>query len=309
MSPVLAEYDPDLVETLRRAEKQKKWLVQPDLTIVALGDSEPKLRSDVKIPLGSPHCQSVLSYSEDPSCYLLRHFDEVGYVIARSDWAIPVEGASMLFVQGGFFKRTHRHADDFSFEWFERGRKILSDSGKFGYTRDNWEAYFESTRAHNTVEVDGLDHSINPNDAYGDATKTARMTSGGIRIILQVHHGDLGFWHRRQIDYRPGEELRIKDAVRSDRVGDYIQWHHFARAFELSGDAGRFEIDDGEMLVELTTSTSCGDDAEYMMIRGQREPRLQGWASVAERERHPRWALGVACEARNATFEARYELM
>jgi hypothetical protein len=309
MSPILAEYSPELTETLRRAEKQKKWLVQPDLTTVQLGDSDPTLRSDVKIPLGSPHCEHVFSYSEDPSCYLLRHFEEVGYIVVRSDWATSVEDASMMFVQGGFFNRTHRHADDLSFEWFERGRKILSDSGKYGYTRDKWEDYFESTRAHNTVEADGLDYSVNQNDAYGNAAKMVRVTGQGMRIILQVHHRDLGFWHRRQIDYRPGEELRIKDTVRSDRVRDYVQWHHFARAFELSGDAGRFEIDDGGMLVELTTSTSCADDTEYMKIRGQREPRLQGWASVADRERHPRWALGIECQARNATFEALFELM
>ena len=308
MAPILAVYSPDFSETIRRAEKQKKWLVHPDLTTVQLGDSKPTLRSDVKIPLGNPLCGGIQSYSEDPSCYMLRHVKDVGYIIVRSDWAIPVEAASMMFVRGGFFSKTHRHADDFSFEWFERGRKILSDSGKHGYTRDKWEDYFDSTRAHNTIEVDGLDHSVHEDEAYGDATEMARATSGGMRIILQVHHGDLGFWHRRQIDYRPGEELRIEDSVRSDRVRDYVQWHHFAQAFELSGGAGRFEIDDGEMLVELTTSTSCGDGTEYMMIRGQREPRLQGWASIADRERHSRWALGIACEARNATFEARYEL-
>jgi hypothetical protein len=267
MSPILGKYDPELTETLRRAEKQKKWLVHPDLTTVSLGDSAPTFRSDVKIPLGDPDCEDVLFYTYDPSCYFLRRFEEVGYIVVRSDWAIPAEDASMLFVQGGFFNNTHRHADDFSFEWFERGRKILSDSGKYGYTGDKWE-YFGSTRAHNTVEVDGSDHSKHPDDAYGDATEMAKTTNGGMRVLLQVHHGDLGFWHRRQIDYRPGEELRIKDTVRSDRVRDYIQWHHFAQAFELSGDAGRFEIDDGEVLVELTTSTSCGDETEYMMIKG-----------------------------------------
>jgi hypothetical protein len=82
----------------------------------------------------------------------------------------------------------------------------------------------------------------------------------------------------------------------------------FARAFDLSGSAGRFELDDGEMLVELRTSTSCGGDTHYKKIRGQLEPRIQGWVSLAERERHKRWALGVECKARNATLEARYKV-
>ena len=90
---------------------------------------------------------------------MLRHFRDVGYVIVRSDWAIPSDEASMIFIQGGFFNPTHRQADDFSFEWFEHGRKILSDSGQYGYTRDKWERYFDSTRAHNTIEVDGRNYS------------------------------------------------------------------------------------------------------------------------------------------------------
>jgi Heparinase II/III-like protein len=297
-----------LAEVIRLAKDQRKWLVHPDLTTVTLGDSAPRLRPEVSLPLGDPACAGIRAYAEAPTCYLLKQFREVGYVIARSDWAIPAQEASMLFVQGGFFNETHRDADDFSFEWFERGCKILSDSGFYGYTRDRWEDYFDSTRAHNTVEVDGRNYSDRQENAYGNAVRAAQKTAAGMRIILQIYLEDLSFWHRRQIDYRPGEMLRIKDALRSDRPRVYVQWHHFDRAFELSGDAGRFELDDGALLVELTTSTSCGEGAKYMKIRGQREPRIQGWASVAKRERHRRWALGVKCKARNATIEARYVL-
>jgi hypothetical protein len=44
------------------------------------------------------------------------------------------------------------------------------------------------------------------------------------------------------------------------------------------------------------------------MIKGQTEPRIQGWASVANRERHPRWVLGVVCEGEVATFGTRFDL-
>jgi Heparinase II/III-like protein len=172
---------------------------------------------------------------------------------------------------------THRHADDFSFEWFEHGRKILSGGGKYAYTRVEWQSYFKSTRAHNTIEVDGLDFSTRQKDAYGDAVTVAEQTSEGITVIMQVYHDqpDLQVGHRREIYYRPGEELRIKDTVGSSRPRVYVQWHHFARADELSGADGRFQLDDGGMRVALETST----------------------------ERHMRWVLGVECRARHATFE------
>jgi hypothetical protein len=44
------------------------------------------------------------------------------------------------------------------------------------------------------------------------------------------------------------------------------------------------------------------------MAKGQTEPRLQGWASLEDRERHARWALGVECEARSATLDTRFEI-
>jgi hypothetical protein len=44
------------------------------------------------------------------------------------------------------------------------------------------------------------------------------------------------------------------------------------------------------------------------MVKGQTEPRIQGWASLANRERHPRWALGVVCEAETAEFTAHFTL-
>jgi Heparinase II/III-like protein/Heparinase II/III N-terminus len=309
MAPILNKYSADFAQTITRAEKLTRWLVHPDLTTVAMSDSKSVLRPNLQFPPGDASCDGIQSYSEAPTCYMLRHFRDVGYVIVRSDWAIPSDEASMLFIQGGFFNTTHRQADDFSFEWFEHGRKILSDSGHYGYSRDKWQRYFESTRAHNTIEVDGRNYSSHDGGrTYGNAVRGAQRTTDGMRIILQINHDDLGFWHRRQIDYHPGEELRIKDSVRSDHARTYVQWHHFAPAFGLSGSAQSFELDDGEMLVELTTSTSCGDETRYQKIRGQLEPRIQGWVSLAERQRDERWALGVECHARDATLEALYKV-
>jgi hypothetical protein len=104
MAPILKEYHPDFEGIIARAEDKKKWLVHPDLTTVALGDSTPELRPDVEFPPGDPFCDGIRSFGESPDCYQLRHFSDVGYVIVRSDWAIPAADASMLFAQGGFFK-------------------------------------------------------------------------------------------------------------------------------------------------------------------------------------------------------------
>jgi len=313
-APLLEPFAPDLKATLQGVEENNKWLVHPDRTLVQLGDTNAKLnsrwREKLVMPPGDPRCRNVRSYGQAPGCYLIKHFEDAGYTIVRSDWATAVDNASMLFVRGGFFNRTHRDADDLSFEWFEHGRKILSDSGKYGYTRDQWNEYFDSTRAHTTVEVDGEDYSRRDEGAYGSAVKLLEREPDEIAIVLQVHHDALEFGHRREIHYRPGQRLTLSDALESERGGPrrYVQWHHFDGAFELSGDKGRFHASDGEVSVALEVSSSCGERTTYEMVKGQTEPRIQGWASVANRERHPRWALGVMCEAEAANFTAHFAL-
>jgi Heparinase II/III-like protein/Heparinase II/III N-terminus len=314
MAPLLEPFARELKVTLRRAEKNNAWLVHPDRTFVQLGDTNAKpyarWRDQLVMPPGDPHCRDVRWYGQAPDCYLIKQFADAGYAIVRSDWAIPAEHASMLFLRGGFFNNTHRDADDLSFEWFERGRKILSDSGKYiVVSEDPFRDYFNSTRAHNTIEVDGEDYSLRAEDAYGSAVELIERRPDEVAIALRVHHDELEFGHRRAIRYRPGQQLTLVDKVQSDHgPRRYVQWHHFDRAFELSGANGRFQASDGEMSVELEVSSSCGERTTYEMVKGQTEPRIQGWASLANRERHPRWALGVVCEAETASFTARFTI-
>lgn len=268
MAPLLEPFAPELSAVRQRIEDQKKWLVHPDQTLVQLGDSNAELhsrwRAELVAPDGDPGCRGVRSYAGAPECYLVKHFEDAGHVIVRSDWAIPVENASLLFVQGGYFNPTHRDADDLTFEWFERGRRVLSDSGKYGYTKDEWEDFFNSTRAHNTVEVDGESYPRDPSDVkaedpYGSAVERVERTGDGVRMVLAVERGSPEFRHRREIDYRPGVELTIGDTLSSDRPRRYVQWHHLAGAFELSGVAGSFQASDGELRVDIEVTSSCGE--------------------------------------------------
>lgn len=53
----------------------------------------------------------------------------------------------------------HAHADLLSFELSVDGRRIVVDSGVGEYTAGPWRDYYRSTRAHNTVMVDGIEQS------------------------------------------------------------------------------------------------------------------------------------------------------
>jgi hypothetical protein len=236
------------------------------------------------LPDGDPNCRGIRTYAESAHCYLIEHFGDAGYVIVRSDWAAPPKDASMLFIQGGFFNATHRDADDWSFEWFEHGREILSDSGKYVSIENEWRHYFDSTRAHNTVEVDGEDYSRREEDAYGSAVERIERTPDEVAIALQVHHADWQFGHRREIHYRPGRQLTLVDEVQSDRRGArrFVEWHHFNRAFELSGDQGRFQASEwrGERGVGGVLELRRSHD-----VRNDQRPNRTAHPGLGERSR------------------------
>ncbi len=85
---------------------------------------------------------------------------------------------SVLFPDGGYFrfqgedswgvfrlanKKNHRpvHADALSVDLWYKGENILRDAGSYLYNAEPpWDGYFKSTRAHNTVEVDGRDQMV-----------------------------------------------------------------------------------------------------------------------------------------------------
>ena len=78
-----------------------------------------------------------------------------------------VPRSTLVFLMASHHLEAHKHADCLSLIWQDRGETLLIDSGKYGYQRDRMRRYFQSTRAHNTVEVDGRDWSRATADAYG----------------------------------------------------------------------------------------------------------------------------------------------
>ena len=58
---------------------------------------------------------------------------------------------------GPDYQPAHAHADLFSFELSLRGARVVVDSGVFTYETGPMREYCRSTRAHNTVEIEGRD--------------------------------------------------------------------------------------------------------------------------------------------------------
>jgi hypothetical protein len=89
-----------------------------------------------------------------------RLFANAGYFACRSGW--KEDDDQVLFDCGGlgFLGGGHGHADALSFVLSSGNEELLIDPGTGIYnTAPQWRDYFRSTRAHNTVVVDGEDQA------------------------------------------------------------------------------------------------------------------------------------------------------
>jgi uncharacterized heparinase superfamily protein len=81
---------------------------------------------------------------------------ESGYYVCRN-------GDDMIIIDCGAigpdYQPGHAHCDTLSYELAINGRRVIIDSGVFDYEPSSERAYARSTRAHNTVVVDGEEQS------------------------------------------------------------------------------------------------------------------------------------------------------
>ena len=87
-------------------------------------------------------------------------FPTAGYFVQRSGW--DKDDSHLVFDCGGLGLPTggHGHADALSLVLYSGGREMLVDPGTAVYNAaPEWRSYFRSSRAHNTVVVDGQEQS------------------------------------------------------------------------------------------------------------------------------------------------------
>ena len=130
----------------------------------------------------------------------------------------------------------HGHADALAFTLSVGGVPIIVDPGTYVYHTDNhWRNYFRSTKAHNTITIDGLNQSKSggiflwTRKAQTTVLDWKETDNGG--ILTAEHDGytciDEGIVHRRQITLDK-QELQILDRLEGKGV-HHIEWRlHFS---------------------------------------------------------------------------------
>ncbi|MDI4637447.1 MULTISPECIES: heparinase II/III domain-containing protein [Halomonadaceae] len=206
-----------------KADENGKWLVDPLKRPVCVGDSILTVQKSVEFP--NSHIGK----------YVLSDFASSGYSVVRSGWGESPEKSSMLFFTGGYHTKSHKHRDCLSFDWFDQGGRVICDSGKYGYKSDVYRNYFLSSRAHNSVEIDGFDIlKIKP---YGSAVEDPIELQPGLFLLK----GALDYpavKHHREIYFKPGSWAIIKDSLTFARERGFKQWFHVDKKYNLESFKG-----------------------------------------------------------------------
>jgi hypothetical protein len=308
--------DPEIIAFCDRIERALAWFVEPSGHLVNFGDTDYRrmLRkpAEAERKWRTPEMRYVVSGGQigSPDTRASLVFAESGYAVVDC----PAEGVekggadrtgnAYLAFNAAFHSRTHKHADDLSFVWHDRGGPILVDAGRYGYLgkteqdSDLWRdghwysdpnrVYCESTRAHNTLEFDGLNNPRRGVKPYGSALTRWLEQPGLYTYEAETkQHGSIR--HSRTLIFKPSRWLVVYDWFHDnlDAVHDVRQWLHFAPSWRVERKGSGYAADGpGALTVLPLLDGSAASDP----VLAQTDPVMQGWWSPKEREIVPAYA-------------------
>lgn len=309
--------DEETIAFARRIEEALSWFVFPNQHIVNFGDSDDRSLArkpkEAEAKWVTPEMRFWVSGGKvgEPPAHASRAFHKGGYWVARKPGDDPhdLSACSYLALNAAFHSRTHKHADDLSFVWFDRGANILVDAGRYGYLgkaemgselwldghwySDPWRVYCESTRAHNTLEFDGLNFPRKGVKPYGSALGRSGQDASGVHFAEAECKQFGSIRHARMLFFMPGQWLVVFDWFHDNKEQPHSvkQWFHIGHELQLLADQEQFIVSVPGSAQLLRVASLLAGPAPSRPYIGEEEPVRQGWWSARERDVVPNYAV------------------
>jgi hypothetical protein len=307
----------DLIALISSVESAASWLINPELNSIPIGDTANNAKATRRWSGGT-----------GPLHHGMMVFPQGGLVIENSGFP---EQINQLVFSAQFHSRQHKHADDLNILYHLRGSPLLIDAGTYTYQYDLPERiYCESTRAHNTVEIDGLNFSRFRKHAFGSALKLAKQINGLTLLAGHRNHRLLispfipnnritntdgvqcAVGHSRIIIHYPERFLAVLDIMNSNEPHSYVQWNHLAPNLQVksheNGFYDLFELDE-KLECRVISVNTAGTFPESVRISGQSQPHLQGWYSFNGRDLAENSALGFKFSSDSNAIATVYDFV
>lgn len=235
---------PSYDERLARAVEFARCIQRPDGSIPALSDSDTgdyretlALAADL---LGRTECRRGVGRGTAGahSSRACRDFPHAGYYVQRTaspgaDDA-PDDQRHLIFDCGPIGDGGHGHYDLLSIDVWA-GRPIVVDPGRYTYAEGtpNWRHWFKSTRAHNTVCVDGRDQTAyrpgKPKTTPAQGRPLNRMGAPFLQVIGgEAISSEYDAVHRRHVFFVAEDYWIVLDELEALQPHDYDLRFHLA---------------------------------------------------------------------------------
>jgi hypothetical protein len=237
-----------------------------------------------------------------------RAFKDSGYYLLQNGEFNSPDRISVVFDCGPLGMGPlagHGHADALSFTLRAFGTEILVDPGTYDYfSYPEWRKYFRSTRAHNTVVIDGQDQSkmLGPflwgRRANSECLSWQPSDAGG-KVIGQ-HDGyknlDEPAIHKRMLDLE-ARELVIRDDIITRGIHKIEVFFHLAENCLVNPAGGN------RYLVHVSSGTTEIDldpSLHVECLNGSEDP-ICGWVSRGYHQKRASTTLVGRCIAKGNT--------
>lgn len=172
----------------------------------------------------------------------------------------------------------HAHCDMLSFELDIKGAQVIVDSGVAGYGGHPLREYVRSTRAHNTLAVDGREQS----EVWGTFRLARQAEVLGVHRSGSTddwrfgaacrHYHNAGIVHHREFRL-VGQRLVIADRIEG-AVGRLVNsWFHLHPALGARLEGGRWIVEGAGVRVRLSFEGA----GAASLVAGVRTAPAQGW--------------------------------
>jgi hypothetical protein len=194
---------------------------------------------------------------------------------------------SYLLFDAGPYGSGHQHEDKLHLILHAYGKTLLTEPGNYSYDTSEWRRYVLSTRAHNTVLVDGLEQNrARARDTWvaKEPTTSPWVTGEDFDYAEGTYadgygpESDRTVTHRRQVLFVKPRYWIVIDVLSpaDDKAHAYDAPVHL--------DVESAEIDP-ETLATVGKSADAGlaviplsrDGLTAQIVQGQTEPVVQGW--------------------------------
>ena len=221
-------------------------------------------------------------------------FPYAGYHIMRTSWA---PDAVWALFDGGPFGYGHQHEDKLNLLLHAYGRLLLTEGGNYAYDGSEMRRYVLSTRAHNTIRIDGQDQNRRLNygrDAFDvkESAGAGWRTSDAYDVAEATYDEGYGPQAARAVTHRR-KVIMVKEAAGGlgpfllaiDRLTPedgaahtaQILWHLDPFRATIDGVAVHSQADETANLSIVPAGT---DGLSVELVAGQETPEWQGWVAI-----------------------------